>query len=236
MGQENSFSWDSISKGLPMQMEYLFEQVQHGKVCVKTLGETGRLFKNQYVQTPATAISALDDWTDEENQSVWYNSKNYRINIFSDKENIWIRDIHKFDEQYRDTYLDNPCTGSSATYDALPIVDGLRFSDDDTKCGLFFGKGKILSTHQEAYALKVVVEAEGKIIDVLLYEDEIVLRCDSDFEILFQYKTNCDDIKRLTEHEVIYEHNGFAYRIYLSKGKINNSHFTSEDSELVIVL
>lgn len=38
--------------------------------------------------------------------SVWYSCKRYRLNLFSDDREVWIRDIHKFDEKYRDVYLD----------------------------------------------------------------------------------------------------------------------------------
>ena len=83
IGQENSFGWDAIQKGLPMQMEFLNQLVQAGKVRVEKLCDTGKAFRVQYEMTPAAVYSALDDWAGLDNQSVWYSCKEYRLNLFS---------------------------------------------------------------------------------------------------------------------------------------------------------
>lgn len=41
LSQENSFAWEGIEKGLPMQFEILDEYVKSGKCSVMTMGDTG---------------------------------------------------------------------------------------------------------------------------------------------------------------------------------------------------
>ena len=110
-GQENSFGWEMISKGLPMQMEYLDELQRAGKIRIEKLCDSGRAFSLSYPVTPLTVYSALDDWAENGRQSVWCSCRGYRVNVYCDGRNVLIRDIHLFDEACRDPYLDWPCRG-----------------------------------------------------------------------------------------------------------------------------
>ena len=229
VGQENSFGWDKIKKGLPMQMEFLNKLVQEGKVRVEKLCDTGKCFIQQYDMTPATVYSALDDWADLDNQSVWYDSKRYRLNLFSDGKEVWIRDIHKFDENYRDVYLDKPCEANEAVQDALPVVDGLRFSDETTKAGIFFGDGKIKKTWREGDKFLALIVADGKEITLIMNENQIVMECDMDFTARFVYKKDCQQICNITENKIDYQHNGMEYCLCLKQGSVFANRFESHD-------
>lgn len=142
VGQENSFGWDRMSRGLIYQFELLEKQQNEGKLAVETLGETGRLFKGAYQTTPASVVAALSDPVAGGHRSVWYSSKHYRINLYAEHSRFWIRDIHLFCEDYRERYWDEVCTGEQLQFDNLPVMDGNRWSGSGIRAGFypFFSK------------------------------------------------------------------------------------------------
>ena len=236
-GQENPFGWKNIKKGLPMQFEIISELQEKGLIKVEKMCDTGKYFKEKYKETPPTAYSALDDWAEMGNKSVWYSCKNYRINIFNDDEEVSIRDIHKFDENYVDQYLDNPCKEACCIYDSLPVIDSVRFSDDNTKCGIYFGKGEIEKIEKvNANDLMVYVTVENKQIKILLSEEGISIECNQDFVAEFKFKENTNQIKNIDEHEIKYEHNEMNYSMKLSCGSIENNSFISDNGVIKIEL
>lgn len=234
-GQENPFGWENISKGLPMQMEYLARLVNEGEICVKKMCDTGKRFIEMYEQTPQSVYAALDDWAGMDNQSVWYSCKNYRINVFSDDQEVWIRDLHKFDENYRDIYLEKPCTEPEALYDCLPLVDGVRFSDETVKCGIFFGKGKILDTKKVAGEFVIYFMADGRKITMTMSEHEIIIMSDDtkDFFATFLYKNGCEDVQSMTDKRICYRHNDMEYQLSLENGRLEGNKFISEQGKIV---
>ena len=84
-GQENSFTWAGMGKGLELQFPIFDSLSKAGKIRVKTLEESGRWFREQFPKTPATAITTLVDVRKEGNKSVWYNSRFYRSNLYWEK-------------------------------------------------------------------------------------------------------------------------------------------------------
>lgn len=233
-GQENPFGWKEISKGLPMQMEYLNELAQAGKIRIEKMCDTGRSFKERYRMTPPSAYSALDDWAGFDNQSVWYSCKNYRLNLFSDEEKVWIRDIHKFDENYRDPYLDHPCQEAASVYDALPVVDGVRFSDEETMSGIFLGEGKIDRIWKEANKFMAQITAEGRKIQLAMEEHQIVLISDEDFCAEFVFKDECLQVRRILKDRIEYMHNGMGYFLILEEGYLERNYLKSENGRIVL--
>jgi hypothetical protein len=136
-GQENSFGWDRMKAGLEYQYKRFAELSAAGSIEVETLGETGRWYKKTFTDTPASVVAAVRDMTDSGRRSVWFSSKNYRVNIYAEDGRFWIRDIHLFRDGYRERYLDNVCTTNEHTYDNLPVVDGNRFSGHGVRAGLY---------------------------------------------------------------------------------------------------
>ncbi len=136
VGQENSFGWPAMEKGLTDQVRLLADLARQGKVRVETLGQSGRWFRDTFPQTPATAVVALDDWKKEGRRSVWYNSRFYRVNLYWEKDAFRIRDIHLFDERYPERYLNERVTTHACTYDTLPVMDGFNWSTRDHLAGV----------------------------------------------------------------------------------------------------
>ena len=136
-GQENSFSWDRMRKGFEMQMSLIAGLFQDGKVTVKTLGETGKWFKDKYTVTPPTSVTVLKDHSKTDQKTVWFNSRFYRANLLWDMGTLRFRDIHIFDENVASEYLTKQGTSTQCFYHTLPVIDGFRWSSLQTVAGLW---------------------------------------------------------------------------------------------------
>lgn len=135
-GQENSFTWSNMSKGLEMQIPILDSLRKENKIRVETLGESGAWFKECFKVTPATAVTTLTDVRGEGNKTVWFNSRYYRANLLWEKGTFRFRDIHLFDESYKSAYLEKPGDGNQFLFYTLPVVDGFMWSEGLDRAGL----------------------------------------------------------------------------------------------------
>ncbi|MBQ7839969.1 MAG: hypothetical protein IJ390_05725 [Lachnospiraceae bacterium] len=220
-GQENPFGWENISKGLPMQMEKLYRLQKEGRIRIEKLCDSGRGFSDSHALTPATVYSALDDWAQNGCQSVWYNCRNYRINVYCDGENVRIRDIHKFSENYRDVHLDVPCKAHSILYDALPVMDGLNFTDENTTAGIFLAKGKISNTARDGQAFIVSVAGEEQNFILRMTEEKICITGEQEFLAPFAVKESVRAGMKFGKDEIRYHHNGMEYALIMEEGSFD---------------
>ncbi len=228
-GQENSFTWKLLGKGLEMQMGIIYDGVKSGKWEVKSLKDTGAWFSERYDMTPATAVTALSDWQNKDNQTVWYDCKNYRANLHNKEGNICIRDMFLFDENYSDKYLDTPAPGDDAVFDTLPIVDGYCWGGNGIHSAMYFVKphtdekvkGKILSVSSEnENRLKIEFELDGEKAVCVCDEEKIRFEFSGKpFDMLFKYNDLRNTvIKEIGESTVIYGHGEAEYGIKLTCG------------------
>ncbi|MEI7899483.1 MAG: hypothetical protein WCK89_04475 [bacterium] len=135
-GQENSFTWKRMAKGFNIQMPMIASLQKEGKVEVKTLGETGKWFKEKYKVTPPTSVTVLSDHSTKNQKTVWFNSRFYRANLLWDQGTMRFRDIHVFDETVASDYLTKRGETSQCFYYTLPVVDGFCWSTSQTVAGL----------------------------------------------------------------------------------------------------
>lgn len=135
-GQENSFTWSNMSKGLEMQIPILDSLRKEHKIRVETLGESGKWFREQFKVTPPTAVTTLTDVRGEGNKTVWFNSRYYRVNLLWERGTFRFRDIHLFDQDYKSAYLDKPGDGNQFLFYTLPVVDGFMWSEGMDRAGL----------------------------------------------------------------------------------------------------
>lgn len=234
LGQENAFGWENVKKGMPLQCDLIASELDY-KLQNMTVSELGRYFKETFKDTPPMARGALSDWAGLGHQSVWYNSKFYRINIWNDGENLFIRDIHAFFDSYRDPYLDTPCTTHYAFYDNPPIVDGVRMTTDDgeTKAGLYFGKGKMLSRRERDEYYEVMLEADEKQFTVKLYPEKIVIEASAPFALDFIKKEDDGFVTEIGEKKIRYRYRGISYALNVD-GKIENAKIESLGNALTL--
>ncbi len=166
-GQENMFTWPRMRKGLEYQFPALARLAKKGDIRLETLGETGRAFSAAHAMTPPSAISAMDGFgADSLARTVWFNSKNYRLNLMWEGERMFVRDIHLFDENQESLYLKTPCTTDYCHYWTLPVVDGNVWSNDSVRGAIRFYRVMPDGSSVEMKFGEPEITADGKTLTV----------------------------------------------------------------------
>lgn len=187
VGQENFYSWQQIGASLTTQIDKLVAGIAAGKWEALTLADTGEWFSKTYPLTPPTAISALTDPQNTGKQSVWYDSRRYRVNWYTDGNRVGIRDCFLFDQTWVDRYREAPATGNAAVYENLPVVDGYRWSGNGIRAGLWFTRpdgtqaaGRIEAAESAGHdRLLLTLTVDGETVTVLCAPDRMTV-CFSD--------------------------------------------------------
>jgi len=137
-GQENSFTWAAMAKGLGLQFPLIARLRDEGRLQVQTLAESGRWFSQKYPVTPATTFTVSKDLpgNSQNQQTIWFDSRFYRMNLLWANGTLRIRDWHLFDERFPSVYETKPATSNECSFFTLPIVDGYLWSRKDTLAGL----------------------------------------------------------------------------------------------------
>jgi hypothetical protein len=138
VGQENSFTWDRMSKGFEIQLPLIAKLRDENKVKVETLAESGQWFCDKYQTTPATSVTVTEDLKDGNRQTVWFNSRFYRINLLWENNTLRFRDIHIFNENLSSDYVSKKGTSTKCSFYTLPFVDGFNWSSGKEVAGLRF--------------------------------------------------------------------------------------------------
>ena len=175
IGQENSFfeEGEQVLSGTAMQIEKL---LSHGGVSFMKMRDTGEAFKKRYPDgTPATAVTALNNFDSVDVQSVYYDCKNYTANLFRFEDKIFLRSLFLFDERNEDIYLKETCTTFDAVYENLPIIDTINCSPHERKrCGL------MIETAGKSFEVKKLSEGVLRVSfgddSVTFYEDRIHIK------------------------------------------------------------
>ena len=226
-GQENSFLWKTFGKALEMQLNKIYDGVKQNKWEVLSVAQTGAWFSQRYDMTPATSMTALTDWKQAGNQTVWYDCKNYRMNLHNKAGYPCIRDLFLFDENHPERYNEQPVTGARAVFDALPVIDGYRWGGNGIHSAMYFVKpgteekvkGHILSvTSENGSTLKITLELAGEEVICVCDENGVrLMYSNTAFDLLFRYQDLCDTrIAEIRDNAVVYEHDGARYGISLS--------------------
>jgi hypothetical protein len=147
-GQENSFTWDGMSKGFLIQMPLIAKLRDEQKVKVETLAESGQWFKDHYKVTPATSVTVNKDLGTSDRKTVWFNSRFYRLNLLWENGSLTFRDIHLFNEDFPSVYTKEKATSNECSFFTLPFVDGYIWSKPGNLAGLRF---KALADGREVF-------------------------------------------------------------------------------------
>lgn len=138
VGQENSFTWKAMEKGLEIQFPLIEKLREEGKVNVETLSQSGEWFRKRFSVTPATSVTVNKDLPGSDKKTVWFDSRFYRANLLWAGDTLCFRDIHLFDENIPSLYYTNPATSKQAVFLTLPIVEGNLWSHVGKLAGLYF--------------------------------------------------------------------------------------------------
>jgi len=136
VGQENSFTWDKMSKGLEIQLPLVARLRNEQKVKVETLAASGQWFRDHYKTTPSTSVTVNNDINGSDSKTVWFNSRFYRVNLLWENGMLRFRDIHLFDENFASDYLTKKGTSNKCSFFTLPFIDGNTWSTSDKIAGL----------------------------------------------------------------------------------------------------
>ena len=137
-GQENSFTWDAMSKGFEIQLPLIARLRDEKKVRVETLAASGQWFREHYKVTPATSVTVKEDLQGSDRRTVWFDSRFYRLNLLWENGTLRFRDIHLFNEHFPSAYTMNAATSNECSFFTLPFVDGYLWSTTGKMAGLRF--------------------------------------------------------------------------------------------------
>lgn len=135
-GQENSFTWPAMQKGLELQMPLMAHLKKAGKIRVETMEQSALWFKKNYAVTPATSFAVTKDIAGSDQKTIWYNSRFYRLNLLWEDNTLRIRDIHLFNEKIADKYTTEVAQSNECSFFTLPVVDGYLWSKRGKLAGL----------------------------------------------------------------------------------------------------
>ncbi len=137
-GQENSFTWEAMAKGLQLQFPLIEKLSNEKKIKVETLAESGKWFKDHYKVTPATSVTINNDLPGSNGKTVWFDSRFYRANLLWENGSLRFRDIHVFNEKFPSKYETQPAASNECAFFTLPVVDGYLWSSATLVAGLKF--------------------------------------------------------------------------------------------------
>ena len=238
-GQENSFTWPGMEKGLNIQIPLLANLFREGKIRVETLTESGAWFRKHFPTTPPTAVSALTDYRAKNRKTVWYNSRYYRTNLLWEGDTFCIRDIHLFDERMESDYYRKAGTTNQCVYTTLPVVDGCMWSTQEQLAGLRVMFRKADGSWSEAQGTAPAVREKGKDrmqiewpmteggeLDILLSEDKMEISGPQEAEWILELTTAPNAELPFTAFgakRVTASHGGFGYAFDCLKGTITTN-------------
>ena len=236
-GQENSFTWDAMKDGLEMQIPIIDSLQRTQKVQVLTLAETGKWFKEKFSTTPATAVTVLNDIRNENNKTVWFNSRYYRANLLWKNQDFSFRDIHLFDERFKSQYVDKPGKSSQFFFYTLPMVDGYMWSTPEDRAGMQIvqhsasGEKKVVRlnpptiTEPDTKTLVVTcTDVENHSFKMTFTESDFEITCDTndkDFRWSLDLHTASSELpfKEIEGQNIMADFQGFKYVIRCLDGK-----------------
>lgn len=249
-GQENSFGWDAMSVGLIDQYAKLASLRNQKKIRVETLQASAKWFREKYKTTPASSIVALEDSKGDPNRSIWYESRFYRVNFYWEGDEWRIRDLHVFNQDYPERYLDKLESTAVATYDTLPVMDGFHWSKPGDIAGIrgidrSAADARSLTTKGVPEAKEVGPESLDISCD-LAAGGALLIRCEpTRFTIGLTGKSAPADwglemswaegkqapVTSLGQHAINFRHEGFDYSLSCGTGEVSRDE---KDQDILI--
>nr|WP_231496825.1 hypothetical protein [Prevotella sp. 10(H)] len=242
-GQENSFTWNGMQKGLEMQFPIFDSLKKMDKIKIQTLGESGKWFKEKFPTTPPTAVTTLTDIRNEGRKTVWFNSRYYRTNLLWEGKSFRFRDIHLFDEKFASPYLNKPGEGNQFLYFTLPVVDGYMWSTTDYRAGLRINKIDKDGNKKEVLLIeptvteiaKDILQVECKdennnVFKIVFHEDKFEVSCqpvEKDFKWTLELKTAQGKelpFRSIEKNQIRAEFSDYKYGITCTEGTVEGAN------------
>ena len=220
-GQENSFGWRKMAKGLEYQFPLFARWRAEKGLRVERLCDTGAWYKQRFPLTPATAVCALEPWGERGAQSVWYDTKGYRCNVYRDGTGLRLRDLTLFDERRPERYLTQPCETEYLVYDNLFYMDGNRMSGHGVLAGAYVtdeqGRGlpvPPLSAEEDGSSLRLLFDGGA----LELTEEGLTLRGGA--ALTLKWVRDRSPYLRAEGDRLLYETEGRRYALRAARGHV----------------
>lgn len=257
VGQENGFGWNRFGKNLEMQFPIFKEYADKGLIKFEKFSETAKWWRENNPETPSSVAVAEKDYLNGDRKSYWCYNKNYRINVYTQMKNFWIRDIYFYNDNYKERHLVNPCTTHGTVFDALPAVDGFNWSNEFVRAGIYpvaVRNGKYRAVEYK----KVEAKVDNGVLTTTFTTDlgEITVTAGEMLELTapegvnwqFRYAMPHDEVKeggqghgdkvndwdnnlvKWNKNSISYVHNNFKYKLKVAEGKISKK---SRDGEIL---
>lgn len=234
-GQENSFTWNDMKKGLEMQMPIIARLRDESKVRVETMRESGEWFRKNYKVTPATTFTVSKDLGESDKKTIWYNSRFYRLNMLWEEGTMRIADIHLFNESIPDKYFKDMTKVNQSFFYTLPVVDGFQWGKAGEPTGLrllSFENGKAVPvkggnpvfTSVDASTVHISWPVAGGSYEIDLKEDAMSITTKGSlakdwYLELAVNGTAKVPLRGILANQAGYEFDGHSYRLLAKKGK-----------------
>jgi hypothetical protein len=238
VGQENSFGWPRMEKGLTHQYAQVARLREAGLCRVLTLGDAGAWFKAEYPRTPPTTFEANTDWRGQGRWAAWYNSARQRVSVIGENGQWHIRDWRLFDDACRERYLTEVCPDRFAVFETPPLMDGFKWSGGGVTAGLMpmafgpAGERESLAgptppdlTRHDPDQLRLTASApRGGTLTLTLFENRLTL--DWSGAPLGWAAGLCalwapdatPSVKRIEPARIAFEHEALAYALAIENG------------------
>jgi hypothetical protein len=241
-GQENSFGWPAMKDGLIDQYAKLASLRNQRKIRVETLQASAKWFREKYETTPASSIVALEDSKGDANRSIWYESRFYRVNLYWENDQWRIRDLHVFNQDYPERYLEKLEETAVATYDTLPVMDGFHWSKPGDIAGVrAFNRSSGESQPLATKGVPVVKETSPESLEItcdLASGGGLLIRCEPeqlgialtgnsppstwDMEMVWAEGRQPPVVKAVGS-SIAYRHEGFSYSLACGTGEVTRN-------------
>ncbi len=236
-GQENSFTWKAMEKGLEIQFPLIARLRDQGKVRVETLGASGRWFRSTYRVTPPTSFTVLKDMNSSGRRTVWFDTRFYRINLLWEAGALRIRDIHLFDERFPSVYETQAATSNECRFFTLPFVDGYLWSKpgqiaglrlkariDGKDVGLTGGDPVVNLKDDSTMLIRWPLKTTDGVLEIRLSEDRIAINRTGATSVDWFLDLNVADsvstpFDRIGPSGIDCRFEGMSYRVGLRNGK-----------------
>ncbi len=250
VGQENSFLWPNVAEGFEMQIRMMAKLLEEKKIVIETIADTCKWFKQKYALTPPISFNASKDFTKSlALQCTWYTSRYYRLSMLLEEGQLCIRDFFIFDEDFESKYLKNLFRGDESTFEALPILDMVKWSKNsnrkvisllwsDTKEAIKINGWRI-ETKEELGEMTVILEMEDASISIQFREAGISMSYQSSLDIKREFMFSMEQAPISTKIEpstYTCHYQGRSYGLECKEGKIEEGmgqvFFSSIDEKL----
>lgn len=232
IGQENSFGWPRVEKGLLAQYTMVKQMADNGTLAVEKLSESGRWFQSQFELSPVCSLPFGEDWSEQKARSFWYYSRFYRADIYVEHSKVWLRDLQIFDENYAERYFEDVETTACSLYDTLPVMDGYRFSREDFRAGGYFtvnGQELAVSSvsaaeNRESSEQTLCISGDRGSLTVLCREKELCIRAQNgELTLTFSGMSNHLEPQMIDQKTLALVHNGYRYSLRIGDGRLSEN-------------